>query len=174
MNNNWYVIYTLSNAEKKTYKLLADEGIEVFLPLVKTVRQWSDRKKMIHAPLFPNYLFVNIDEKFKSQILKFTGVIKFLTCTGRPSVIPDGEISAIRQVIESGYNVSVESEICEGDVVRIANGPFAGLECHLVKKKTENKYVLKLMTLNKYIVITTDNLHLQKINTRVASPVCAL
>jgi transcription antitermination factor NusG len=174
MNTRWYVTYTFPNAEKKAHKLLSESGIDVFLPLVKTVRNWSDRKKLIHVPLFPNYIFVNIEEKFRAQVLKFPGIIRFLTCNGKPSVIPEFEISAIKQIVESGYNVSIETDVCEGDVVRIVNGPFDGLECILVKKSTENKFVLKLVSLNKFIVLKTDNAHLEKIKPRATAQVAAL
>lgn len=150
------------------HKLLSDGGINVFLPLIKTMRQWSDRKKMIHVPLFPNYIFVNIEEQHRTKVLKFPGIVRFLTLNNKPAVIPDFEIAAIKQIVESGYNVSVESEINEGDFVRVVNGPFNGLECILVKKSSQKKFVLKLVALNKYIVLKTDQSHLEKISARTA------
>ena len=42
---------------------MEDEGIEAFLPLIKTVRQWSDRKKTVVLPLIPSYVFVSLPEK---------------------------------------------------------------------------------------------------------------
>jgi hypothetical protein len=41
----WYVMYTRSRAEKKVADMLAEEGVEVYLPMVEELRQWSDRKK---------------------------------------------------------------------------------------------------------------------------------
>ena len=59
----WYAIFTKSRSEKKVYERLLDADIEAFLPIVKTVRQWSDRKKTVYLPLIPSYVFVKMDEK---------------------------------------------------------------------------------------------------------------
>ena len=47
----WYAVYTNSRAEKRVSDRLAEMGIETFLPLQKTLRQWSDRKKLVEKPL---------------------------------------------------------------------------------------------------------------------------
>ena len=49
----WYVIKTLSRAEKKTAERMTAEGYKVYLPLQTTIKQWSDRKKKIEIPLIP-------------------------------------------------------------------------------------------------------------------------
>lgn len=45
MQKTWYALYVRSRAEKKVSQELEHIGIEVFLPLITRVRQWSDRKK---------------------------------------------------------------------------------------------------------------------------------
>ena len=44
---NWYVLYTTSRAEKKVAQRLEEKGLEVFLPMIEELRQWSDRKKKV-------------------------------------------------------------------------------------------------------------------------------
>ena len=43
----WYAIYTRPRAEKQVYQRLTESGIETYLPMQKTIRQWSDRKKIV-------------------------------------------------------------------------------------------------------------------------------
>ncbi|WGH74238.1 transcription termination/antitermination NusG family protein [Tenacibaculum tangerinum] len=43
--NGWYVIYVNPNSEKKVYERLRDISIESFMPEIKIIRKWSDRKK---------------------------------------------------------------------------------------------------------------------------------
>jgi hypothetical protein len=54
--NKWYAVYTRPRAEKLVHQRLVETGIETFLPLQKTYRIWSDRKKMVQkvnsSPLF--------------------------------------------------------------------------------------------------------------------------
>ncbi len=45
LSQKWYAVYTRSRFEKQVLKGLLDQDIEAYLPLIKTVRQWSDRKK---------------------------------------------------------------------------------------------------------------------------------
>ena len=54
----WYAIYTKPRNEKKVAENLAAIGIESYCPIVTTLKQWSDRKKMVETPLIPSYVFV--------------------------------------------------------------------------------------------------------------------
>ena len=54
----WYALYTKSRNEKKAHSALVSSGIDSFLPLIKNLKQWSDRKKWVEEPLFRSYLFV--------------------------------------------------------------------------------------------------------------------
>ena len=58
MEKKWNAIYVASRQEKKVFDVLQKKGIQSYLPLVKTLRQWSDRKKMVEFPLLPGYVFV--------------------------------------------------------------------------------------------------------------------
>ncbi len=57
-NYRWYPVYTRSRAEKKAHEELNRKGILSYLPLKKTVKQWSDRKKIVEEPLIKSYLFI--------------------------------------------------------------------------------------------------------------------
>ena len=46
-----YALYVKSRWEKKVYESLKDISLESFLPQIKTIRQWSDGKKIIGLPI---------------------------------------------------------------------------------------------------------------------------
>ena len=56
IKENWYAIYTMPRAEKKVYERLVDIGVTSYLPLVTTIRIWSDRKKKVTSPLISSYV----------------------------------------------------------------------------------------------------------------------
>jgi len=56
----WYAIQTRCRFEKKAATQLQDKGIETFLPLVKQIHHWSDRRQIVEVPLFPGYGFVRL------------------------------------------------------------------------------------------------------------------
>ena len=53
----WYAIRVQARFESLASEVLLGKGYESFLPVYKSVRQWSDRKKTLELPLFPGYLF---------------------------------------------------------------------------------------------------------------------
>ncbi|MFZ0996746.1 MAG: transcription termination/antitermination NusG family protein, partial [Candidatus Sulfotelmatobacter sp.] len=56
----WYAIRTRSRHEKIVADQLERQSIESFLPLVKSTRKWSDRKKEVELPLFSGYSFARL------------------------------------------------------------------------------------------------------------------
>ena len=125
---NWYAIYTKSRSEKKVTERLSDAGIEAYCPLIKTLRQWSDRKKKVQLPMFPGYVFVCVSEIERTLVLQDFGVLNFVFWLGKPAVIRENEIAAIREIAENGEEINISSEAFEvGRMVKIPEGPFKGM-----------------------------------------------
>jgi transcription antitermination factor NusG len=57
----WYVMYTKPRHEKQVTRQLELLEINSYLPTIKTLRKWADRKKYVVMPLFPSYVFVNLE-----------------------------------------------------------------------------------------------------------------
>src|ERR1700760_632192 len=76
----WFAVHTHARHEKVVAQEALDLGITTFLPLVKQVRQWSDRRKVIETPLFGCYVFVKIvpDNQQRLKVLRINGVLRFL------------------------------------------------------------------------------------------------
>lgn len=141
----WHVIYTYPKAEKKIYSDLLRLNIESYLPLQKVVRQWSDRKKRIEVPLFPNYVFVKAEQCERWKVLSVDGVVKFISFNGILSTVSDFEINMIRKILQ-GEHVTIvqENYIGIGRRVRVARGRFAGLEGTLVEKKGKVRLLIRI------------------------------
>ena len=146
---NWYAIYTFPKMERKIHSTLVTQKITSYLPMQKTTRQWSDRIKELRVPLFPNYLFVHIQEKERVDVLKVSGVSRFIKFDGRPVVISEDEIEMIRKLECS--EVEVESGFVSGDRVQVVQGPFVGLEGVLFQKKGKERFGVVLNGLRQYL-----------------------
>ncbi len=135
----WYAIYTKPRWEKKVARLLDDKKIENYLPLQKTLKQWSDRRKWVHEPLFRSYVFVYIIQNEYLPTLQTPGVVRFVTFERRPVAIPPVQIEAIKVFIATGEEMIQETEDMNvGDRVIVTRGPLKNLEGSLVyisKKK---------------------------------------
>src|SRR4051812_47027918 len=91
----WYPVYTNPRAEKKAYEALVNKGIEAYLPLQRTLKQWSDRKKWVEEPLIKSYLFVRIAEHAQAEVLMTKGIARFIYFSGRISPMPDRQIEEL-------------------------------------------------------------------------------
>src|SRR5512139_3690121 len=79
----WYAIYTNPRAEKQVRDRLMEAGVQVFLPLQKTYRIWSDRKKLVEVPLLSSYVFVKVTPLEFPKVYQSSGVVRFITFEGQ-------------------------------------------------------------------------------------------
>lgn len=122
---HWYVIYTNPRAEKKVAERLAKLGIEVYCPLVRTVRQWSDRKKKVDVPLFTSYLFVRLEDGERNRVFQADGVVRYLYWLGQPAIVRQSEIDIIREWLDEKEVEEVQlTDLQKGDTVVIETGIF--------------------------------------------------
>lgn len=129
---HWHALYVRSRSEKKVQAQLEEMGIEAYLPLVTTVRQWSDRRKKIEEPLFKSYVFVRSNAKEYLPILNVYGVMRFVTFEREAVVVPDNQILAIKKFVEEyergeEYKIKNDEDLKVGQKVRIITGSMKGL-----------------------------------------------
>lgn len=121
----WYALYTHAKWEKKVASIFTKKNIENYCPLNKVLRQWSDRKKIVHEPLFTCYVFARVCEKERISVLQTDGVLNYVSWQGKPAVIRDSEIEAIKNFLLEHSNVTLEKlHIDVNDRVRITHGAF--------------------------------------------------
>ncbi len=139
VTKKWYAIYCRPRWEKKVDKLLSDKGIESYCPLNKIRRKWSDRIKLVEEPLFKSYIFVQVDETAHTEVRRVSGVINFVYWNGKPAIVKDKEILAIKAFLDEHENVIVTPlEVTVGQKVKITAGPLMDKEAEVldVSRKT--------------------------------------
>ena len=157
----WYVVYTKSNYEKKAYDTLKNE-LEVFLPMKKTIKQWSDRKKTIESPLFKSYIFVYLNnEKEKLIALKANGVYSYITIQGKPAIVTEAEIKSIKLFIGELSGVELAPfDLCKGQKRKINFGPFSGYDCYIVDYDGNEKVIVRIDSLRSCISAEMNKVYL--------------
>ena len=142
----WYAVYTNSRAEKRVSDRISDLGIETFLPLQKTLRQWTDRKKVIEKPLISSYVFVKIIPREYFTVRKIDGVVKFIMIQGKPVPIPETQINNLRILCGSDAEVEVSADVYEkGDMVEVTVGSLTGLRGELIRVGRRHKVVIRII-----------------------------
>lgn len=140
----WYAVYVRSRFEKKVHRGFQEKGIESFLPLVETWRQWSDRRKKVSEPLFRGYVFVHIRYRQEYvKVLETEGVVRFIAINNVASIIRDRDIEWIRILAGEPDTIStVRASLPPGQRVRVVAGPFSGLEGVVAKDGRDSKMVV--------------------------------
>ena len=140
LKTEWYAVYVKSKAEKKVALEFEFENISYYLPLVKKLKQWSDRKKWIEEPLFRSYIFVNIEQKDYFKVLQTPGAVKYISFEGKAMPIPEVQINAIKFYLEDNDPENIdESKWKKGIKVEVISGSMTGLKGELLEirgKKT--------------------------------------
>ena len=144
----WYVLYTKPRNEKKTAKLLEDQGIEVYCPLQEVVKQWSDRKKKIQEPVFRSYIFVRLGiyDQEQTSVLETPGAVRFLWWQKKPGVVRNEEIEAIKVFLNDYRGAQMTVNFSEGQEVTVTEGPLIEQTGKIITIR-RNKAVLELRSL---------------------------
>lgn len=157
VDSYWYVIYTLPRNEKKIQTWLQRHQIRSYLPLVRTRKQWSDRKKWVEEPLFKSYIFIGHEYFLKNDISSIPGAIYILKFEGKPAIISNQEIENIRIAIQFPDHLSISNTAFrKGQKVKITNGRLAGLEGYIIQLKGKSKVFVTFDHLDASLSIEVD------------------
>ena len=129
LSRKWLAVYTRPRWEKKVNQLLIEKGLESYCPLNKVRRKWSDRIKIVEEPLFKSYVFVRVNDDDRSTVRMTNGAINFVYWDGKPALIKEKEIIAIKRFLNEYEQVEVRpSELKVNQRVRITNGTMMDKE----------------------------------------------
>lgn len=164
-NKQWYVLYVNVRHEKKVFEKFIEQGIEGYVPMVKTIKQWSDRKKIVEEPLFTGYVFVKLLPHELDKPRYVAGVINYLSFGKQKAIVKQSEIDSLKYLIEKGYSLNVNSEnIQTGAKVKLLLSAFKNEIATVQSIKDENAIVY-FESLNQYIKVKVPMSALEKIKT---------
>lgn len=152
----WYAAYTSANHEKRVAELLGVRQVEHFLPLYSSIRTWKDRRVELEMPLFPGYVFVRMALRERLRVLQIPGVAKLVGFGGMPTALPAGEIEMLRTSLEGGIHAMPHPFLTVGRRVRVSNGPLAGLQGILVRRKKRARFVVSVDLIQRSVAVEID------------------
>lgn len=153
----WYVVYTKPKWEKRASEQLNQLGVNCYCPLIKKIKQRSDRKIKVEVPLFDHYIFVQLAEKDRNMVFHSPGVVRYLFWLGRHAIVKDQEIETIKEWLDSSDTAQeiVVMQYQIGDKIHLNSGPFCNQNA-VVKDITKTHYVLILESLG-YVLKVKHN-----------------
>lgn len=124
----WYVVQLRPNAGTIAIRNLQRQGFRVFAPFEEVTRRRGHRFVRVNKPLFPGYLFVALDpDNAGWRAINSTFGVCRLVCSASdsPTMVPDGLVSGLMQRCDPAGRLLPADHFAAGEVVRIAEGPFA-------------------------------------------------
>jgi transcriptional antiterminator RfaH len=125
----WYVVQTRANSELKASMNLRRQGFGVYLPRYLKSTRHARRARMVAAPLFPRYLFVEIDvttQRWRA-IQSTIGVSHFVMQGDAPASVGGDIITGLQSSEDKAGYIPMQPKplFNLGDQVRVLSGPFA-------------------------------------------------
>ena len=85
--------------------------------------------KVVEEPLFKSYVFVKVTDEDRTAVRMTPGVVNFVYWDGKPAVIKEREINAIRMFLDEYENVEVqETKLKVDQRVKVTKGPLMDME----------------------------------------------
>lgn len=164
--SKWHVLYVNSRCEKRVHERIQEAGVESFLPMVKTEKTWSDRKKIVEEPLFKSYVFVNVTSPMDFyKALSVNGACAYIKFGREYAVVRDYEIEQIKLFIGCDEITEVKTTVelpKVGETRKIVCGPLGGLECEVLRADTTSKILVRIDSLQQSLVATIPSYYLEQ------------
>jgi transcriptional antiterminator RfaH len=159
----WFPLYTAPRSEKKVFRRIVELKYEAYLPLVKTLHQWSDRKKWVEVPMFSSYVFVRIDFRDHHKVLQVPGAVRFIYFSGEAASVPDHQVEWLVRINENRFRVEVtQQKFDKGQDVEITEGPFKGLIGEMVSRKGQHLFLVRINGINYNLLLEIEQNKLRK------------
>ena len=143
---------------------LLEQGIEAYLPMIKTMRQWSDLKKMVEVPLFSAYFFVKIDRRHYDQVLQTFGAVKYITFEGKAASIPPEQINNLKIIVNSNEKVETTWECRKkGDKVVVTAGSLKGLRGELITDGDRKRVLVRIDSIDQNLTVEVHASLIEKV-----------
>ena len=151
---DWYAVQTQPNRENLAVEHLKRQGFSVWMPLCERIIRHARKSKRVRRPLFPGYLFVNLDvgtAQWRS-INGTIGVNRIVSFGQRPAPVATQFIDALQNIEANEGLVAVNGDdLLPGQDVEILSGPMAGTIAKLLSLEAGERVTVLLNMLGHFV-----------------------
>ncbi|ABS46987.1 transcription elongation factor/antiterminator RfaH [Yersinia pseudotuberculosis IP 32953] len=159
---SWYLLYCKRGQILRAKEHLERQTVNCWTPIVAIEKIVRGKRIEVIEALFPNYLFAEFDpENIHTTTVSATrGVSHFVRFGTQPAVIP---ATVIADMQAHAVDKIIAPEVPKpGDIVKIIDGVFAGLQAIYTEPDGEARSMLLLNMLNSQIKHSLDNRQFEK------------
>jgi transcriptional antiterminator RfaH len=162
LEKEWWLIYTKSRQEKQLMRHLRKLDLPHYAPQIAHRRRSpAGRVRTTYAPLFNNYVFLCGDDEVRYQAVCTGCVMKASPITDVPEFIRD--LRQIRDLVNLGVPLTVESRLEPGQHVRVRNGAFVGYEGTILRREQETRLLVSVRFMEQGVSVKLEDCQLELI-----------
>jgi transcription antitermination factor NusG len=150
----WHVAHTKPRQEKLLAEALAGCGLACFLPLVRQVRFYGHRRRVVDLPLFPSYVFFHGDRGGMSSAVRTGRVVQVLAVPDQAGL--EHELTQIDRALAGQGVLDPYPYLAVGRRVVVRAGPFMGLEGIVDERRSPGRLVLNVTLLGRSTSLEID------------------
>ena len=156
--SSWYAVHTMARHEKRVAAQFEEKRVCSFLPLLRQIHKWSDRRSVVEIPMFGCYAFVRmvqtVEERLK--VLRTPGVLGFVGNERQGTSIPEEQIESLRKAISEKVPCLPHPFISAGKRVRIRGGSLDGVEGILMLQGRDQRLVISVELLQRSVCVRVE------------------
>jgi len=154
----WYALHTRSRHERMVVHRLRECGLETYLPTVKEVHRWSDRKKKVEVPLFSCYVFLRcyLSPENRNHVYRIESVLGFVGGGGAGMSIPEEQIESIRKLLGQSVPWRSHPFLKVGQRVRVRGGALDGVEGIFLSENGDHSLVISVEAIQRSMAVRVD------------------
>lgn len=160
----WYLVQCKPNAAQIAVQNLENQNYRVFLPLQEITKRKSKIFQRQIRPLFPGYLFVQIDpgQGPWRQVNSTRGVSRLVRLGAEPSLVPNEIVEALmaRCDQQSILRQTSDTQLHAGNQAQVTQGPFSGFIATISNIEPNNRIniLIEIMGQTTKVAINADAL----------------
>lgn len=153
-NRRWFVLHTKARQEKSLADGLDAAGIENLLPLIRRVRVYGHRKRIVSAPLFPSYVFLKGDLDAAYFAVRTSRVARIVEVPDQGRF--EHEVGQVLAALAAGGQLDAFAYLKEGRRARVRSGPFQGIEGLIDERLPRDRLILRVQALGRATGLEID------------------
>lgn len=157
----WWVAHTRPRCEKKLTRYCDREGLATTLPCYRSVKKYRGKKLVFFKPLFPGYVFLQIQPFQRQMVYQSDYVANLLEVPDQAEF--EQQLSDILEALDTELEVRLAPTIGPGMKVRIKSGPLQGMAAWVESRSGMTEALLRLDFIGQAAAVRIDATQLELI-----------
>lgn len=154
----WTPLRTKPRREKKLAEYCRMANVDFYLPLVKKATRNKQRTVVFYHPMFPGYVFCNInDEKYKKIVRSHHILFPIkLDSTDEKKLIEELKAVRIIEKASEDRKLIIKPELAKGTEISVISGPLQGTEGIISKRRGKTLVTVNIELLGQAVSAEVD------------------